>query len=208
MIRAVCAAAAMLAGALTLAAPAGASGPQVNSACLSLQINRTTTAGTGETVRCLVNDQGSYVWTVDTGRTQDPWISDQVEASACRAQGRPDDECRSPVAVAIPLKDNTPGYTFVETDTFACVISQPWVNCMGDFTNPPSQDAYTVQVTRDGDMSWLGGNIGELSGKVTLDRRFYSAQGWIVSTDASGTTFVNVVTGHGMFVSLDNIYGF
>jgi hypothetical protein len=36
----------------------------------------------------------------------------------------------------------------------------------------------------------------------------YRLQGWSILASESGTRFTNDVTGHGMFVSIENSYGF
>jgi hypothetical protein len=36
----------------------------------------------------------------------------------------------------------------------------------------------------------------------------YNLMGWSVSANSDGTRFTNNATGHGMFVSIENIYGF
>jgi hypothetical protein len=36
----------------------------------------------------------------------------------------------------------------------------------------------------------------------------YNIQGWTISASESGTRFTNNSNGHGMFVSIENVYGF
>jgi hypothetical protein len=84
---------AVIAVAVMVAAPAIGDGPPVGSACVSSQVNTTTTSNTGTTVRCLADEQRGYIWMVDTGQTQDPWVADQIAWAACHQQGHTDAEC-------------------------------------------------------------------------------------------------------------------
>lgn len=38
--------------------------------------------------------------------------------------------------------------------------------------------------------------------------RTYVVDGWRIESNTDGTNFRNVRTGHGMFVSIENVYGF
>ena len=81
--------------AIGAAAPAHCDGPEVGSRCLSSQVNTTTTSSTGTTVRCLADEQQGYIWMINTGKTQDPWIADQMAWAACHQQGHTDAQCRA-----------------------------------------------------------------------------------------------------------------
>lgn len=110
------------------------------------------------------------------------------------------------------LEPDEQGYVYIETKSgkTRCQISQTSVGCEAPFTNPPDQDgipANGVTVAADGRFRWLVGNLGDIS-PVTLDYRTYQAQGWTIAADASGTRFTNRRTGHGMFVSIENVESF
>jgi hypothetical protein len=86
---------AVIAVAVIVAAPARSAGPKLGSGCVSGQVNTTTTSDSGIMVRCLADDQQGYIWVVDTGVTQDPWVADQIAWAACHQQGHSDVECRA-----------------------------------------------------------------------------------------------------------------
>jgi hypothetical protein len=64
-----------------------------------------------------------------------------------------------------------------------------------------------VNVTSDGNLRWLVGNLGDIP-TVTLDYRTYAAVGWTIAAADSGTRFTNDRTGHGMFVSIERVESF
>jgi hypothetical protein len=91
-----------------------------------------------------------------------------------------------------------------------CQISRTAVGCEAQFANPPVKDgvpANGVNVTSDGKIRWLVGNLGDIP-TVTLDYRTYEAVGWTIAAGESGTRFTNDRTGHGMFVSIERVQAF
>lgn len=56
-------------------------------------------------------------------------------------------------------------------------------------------------------MQWVLGNLGDIP-VVTIDYLTYQAEGWKIDADVEGTRFTNDRTGHGMFVSIDNVETF
>jgi hypothetical protein len=56
-------------------------------------------------------------------------------------------------------------------------------------------------------VQWVLGNLGDIP-VVTIDYLTYQAQGWRIKADIEGTRFTNDRTGHGMFVSIDNVETF
>lgn len=104
------------------------------------------------------------------------------------------------------------GYVFIETKSgqTRCQISAENVGCEAEFTNSPMRDgqhANGVSITLDGTVEWVLGNLGAIPA-VTLDYLTYQAQGWTIAASVDGTRFTNDRTGHGMFVSVENVETF
>ncbi|OBY31186.1 hypothetical protein [Mycolicibacter kumamotonensis] len=113
---------------------------------------------------------------------------------------------------AIFLPPDDKGYVFIETKSgrTRCQISTPQVDCEAEFTNTPLKDgqhANGVSVSSDGTVQWVLGNLGDIP-VVTIDYLTYVAQGWTIKADIDGTRFTNERTGHGMFVSIDDVETF
>jgi hypothetical protein len=120
-----------------------------------------------------------------------------------------------PEAVPPPgetLSPNPQGYVYIETKSgkTRCQISQTSVGCEAPFTNAPVKDGFPangVNVTADGNVKWITGNLGAIEA-VTLDYRTYQAQGWTIAASEAGTRFTNGRTGHGMSVSIEKVESF
>ncbi|HYB39420.1 MAG TPA: hypothetical protein VEF72_29300 [Mycobacterium sp.] len=115
----------------------------------------------------------------------------------------------TPPAGVIPLQPDENGYVFIETKSgkTRCQIAVDSVGCEAEFTNSPIKDgehANGVNITADGDVQWVLGNLGAIP-TVTIDYRTYDAQGWTITATTSGTRFTNDRTGHGMFVSIEKV---
>jgi hypothetical protein len=115
-----------------------------------------------------------------------------------------------PGAEVLPPTES--GYVFIETKSglTRCQINAESVGCEAPFTNTPMQDgirANGVQITADGDMQFIVGNLGDIPA-VTLDYRTYEAIGWTIDATEAGTRFTNQRTGHGMFVSIEKVESF
>jgi hypothetical protein len=115
-----------------------------------------------------------------------------------------------PGGAVLPPDEN--GYVFIETKSgrTRCQISKRQVGCEAEFTNSPRKDgeqANGVSVSSDGTVQWVLGNLGDIP-VVTIDYLTYQAQGWKIEADIDGTRFTNDRTGHGMFVSIDNVETF
>jgi hypothetical protein len=118
----------------------------------------------------------------------------------------------NPPAGAIPLPPDQNGYVFIETKSgqTRCQIDTASVGCEAQFTNSPMQDgerANGINVTASGSVQWVVGNLGDIP-TVTIDYHTYDAEGWTIAASESGTRFTNKGTGHGMFVSIDNVETF
>ena len=115
-----------------------------------------------------------------------------------------------PAAEALPPDDS--GYVYIETKSgqTRCQIDEQAVGCEAEFTGSPMQDgvrANGVNVTADGTVEWIVGNLGDIPA-VTIDYRTYSAVGWTIAATSEGTRFTNQRTGHGMFVSIEEVETF
>jgi hypothetical protein len=107
------------------------------------------------------------------------------------------------------LPPSSSGYVYIETKSgkTRCQISADNVGCESDFSNPPvvnGEPAHGVEVSSGGSSRWVSGNLGAMP-TTTIDYAVYSAVGWTVEADTSGTRFTNDTTGHGMFVSTDSV---
>jgi hypothetical protein len=128
------------------------------------------------------------------------------------APPRPATPTANPPAGPIPLPPNQNGYVFIETKSgqTRCQINAEAVGCEAQFTNSPIQEgerANGVNVTASGSVQWVVGNLGDIP-TVTIDYRTYDAEGWTIAASESGTRFTNQSTGHGMFVSVENVETF
>lgn len=87
----------------------------------------------------------------------------------------------------------------------------PLVVCEGNFAQAPGSDA-VVRAT--GALDWAYGvNIGASDAALARDvilnyDQTYHINGWTILPSYNGTRFTNDGTGHGMFVSIDNVYSF
>jgi hypothetical protein len=114
-----------------------------------------------------------------------------------------------PAAQVLPPQN---GYVFIATKSgqSRCQLDEESVACEALFTNAPMQDgvrANGVNVTADGSLSWIVGNLGDIP-VVTIDYRTYSAVGWTIDATGDGTRFTNQRTKHGMFVSIEKVESF
>lgn len=107
------------------------------------------------------------------------------------------------------LPPNANGYVYIETTSgkTRCQISADTVGCESDFSDAPvvdGQPATGVEVSASGSNRWVLGNLGAMP-TTTIDYATYSAVGWTIVADSTGTAFTNDATGHGMFVSTDRV---
>ncbi|MBV8861726.1 MAG: hypothetical protein JO259_07690 [Mycobacterium sp.] len=91
-MKALIAAAVAVSVAIGVAPPAHCA-PELGTDCRSWLINKTATSPDGQTVRCLADPQQGYIWVIDTGKTQDPWVADQMAFAAC-TKTYPAAQCR------------------------------------------------------------------------------------------------------------------
>lgn len=110
------------------------------------------------------------------------------------------------------LPTNQQGYAYIETKSgrTRCQLNSQSVGCESQFENSPivsGTRANSVSVDAAGTVHWTLGNLGDIPA-VTLDYRTYSAAGWSIAADETGTRFTNDETGHGMFVALNGVESF
>ncbi|MBI3214676.1 MAG: hypothetical protein HYZ38_12685 [Mycobacterium sp.] len=110
------------------------------------------------------------------------------------------------------LPANDQGYVYIETKSgkTRCQINETAVGCESEFENSPEIDgeqANGVNVTAGGEVRWVVGNLGDIP-TVPIDYGTYSAVGWTIFADASGTRFTNDRTYHGMFVAVEGVQTF
>jgi hypothetical protein len=115
-----------------------------------------------------------------------------------------------PAAIALPPDES--GYVFIATKSgqTRCQLNKHEVGCEAPFTNSPMQDgvrANGVNVTADGSMRFIVGNLGDIPAQ-TIDYRTYNAVGWTIDATSDGTRFTNQATKHGMFVSIGKVEAF
>jgi len=107
------------------------------------------------------------------------------------------------------LPPNAAGYVYIETKSgkTRCQISADTVGCESGFSNAPvvdGQPATGVEVSASGSHRWVLGNLGAMP-TTAIDYATYSAVGWTIVSDSTGTTFTNDASGHGMFVSTERV---
>lgn len=86
----------------------------------------------------------------------------------------------------------------------------------GGFPQAPSESgshSNLAVVRGNGAFNWNIGNIGAdpsaLASDVVLSYgQTFQINGWTITPTFDGTRFANNATGHGMFVSIDNVYAF
>lgn len=104
------------------------------------------------------------------------------------------------------------GYVYLETKSglTRCQLTAEAVGCEAEFQNAPSVDGFPangVNVTADGTVTWVAGNLGDIP-TVPLDYRRYTALGWTIDAGEDGTRFTNDDTGHGMLVRIEGVETF
>ncbi len=153
-------------------------------------------------------------------------VSVGAVVTACHTStpGAPETSAKSPAEPSFPTSSPTVaapdaevlppenGYVFIETKSgkTRCQLNEEEVGCEAQFTNSPVVDggrANGVQLTANGEITWLVGNLGDIP-VVTLDYRTYSAVGWTINAGEDSTRFTNDRTGHGMTVSVDGVQAF
>jgi len=83
------------------------------------------------------------------------------------------------------------------------------VICQGRFVQTGMRGAAAV-TTGDGTFNWdFNGNLAVNDPKTKMSYgQTYNWGNWTIYPDRNGTRFTNTRTGHGMFVSVENVYAF
>jgi hypothetical protein len=82
------------------------------------------------------------------------------------------------------------------------------VVCQGRFAQAPQLGAAAV-TDGDGAFRWEVGNLNVGNPTTTMAYgQTYHHGNWTINPDETGTRFTNDRTGHGMLVSIDNVYSF
>ena len=89
------------------------------------------------------------------------------------------------------LEPSSTGYVYIETRSgkTRCQLSADTVGCESEFTDSPvigGEQATGVEVSSDGSHRWVVGNLGAMP-TTTIDYSTYTAVGWIIDADSSGT---------------------
>jgi hypothetical protein len=78
----------------------------------------------------------------------------------------------------------------------------------GEKFSQPGGD-YSLITTGDGTFRWATGNINTFNPTTVMAYgQTYQSGNWSIFHDQNGTRFTNQRTGHGIFVSVDNVYAF
>jgi hypothetical protein len=95
----------------------------------------------------------------------------------------------------------------VTPDSTIADEGQDAVVCQGAFTQPGAK--FEVMTTGDGTIQWMDANLAVDNPTTTMEYgTTYHRGNWTIYPDATGTLFTNDLTGHGMFVSIDDVYAF
>jgi len=109
-------------------------------------------------------------------------------------------------------------YTYVRTESgkVRCVVSAQWVTCESSgFPQAPIDSSglhfNDAKITASGGFEWLNANIGGAALQNDLILNYGQTQhiqGWTILPSSDGTRFTNDATGHGMFVSIQDVHSF
>jgi hypothetical protein len=95
----------------------------------------------------------------------------------------------------------------VTPDSTIADAGQDAVVCQGAFTQPGAK--FQAMTTGDGTIQWTDANLAVDNPTTTMEYgTTYHRGNWTIYPDASGTRFTNDLTGHGMFVSIDDVHAF
>ncbi len=82
-------------------------------------------------------------------------------------------------------------------------------DCQGPFEQPEAQGYASVGTSGDGTIKWFMSNMSSANPRLKMQyEQTYTWGNWTIYADSTGTRFTNNATGHGMFVSIQNVYAF
>jgi hypothetical protein len=95
----------------------------------------------------------------------------------------------------------------VTPDSTLSGVGPDAVVCQGHFTQPGAK--FNAVTTGTGSFYWEDANLAvdNPTTKMVYGQTYHRGN-WTIYHDASGTRFTNDRTGHGMFVSIENVYAF
>jgi hypothetical protein len=124
---------------------------------------------------------------------------------------------KAPWAIADPAAQQ---YVRTESGKVRCDVQPGTVGCqyLPGFPQAPVDNwgghPDIAKLTSGGAFSWMEGNLAT-GGSASLENdvilnygQSYDIQGWTILPNSDGTRFTNDGTGHGMFVSVDNVSSF
>jgi hypothetical protein len=95
----------------------------------------------------------------------------------------------------------------VTPDSTLAGVGPDAVVCQGDFTQPGA--GFNAVTTGNGSFYWENANLAVDNPTTAMAYgHTYHRGNWTIYHDAHGTRFTNDRTGHGMFVSIENVYAF
>jgi hypothetical protein len=111
-------------------------------------------------------------------------------------------------------------YVRTKTGQVRCAISVDTVTCERNSANgfPQAPKSATgpgnwnlAAIDTAGRFAWNEGNIGATDPATDMVLEYGQQQrlmGWVIEPSSDGTRFTSNATGRGMFVSVQNVYGF
>lgn len=95
----------------------------------------------------------------------------------------------------------------VTPDSTIAGLGEDVVVCQGAFTQPGAR--FQAVTTGDGSIKWQDANLAVDNPTTAMEYgTTYHRGNWTIYSAVTGTTFTNDRTGHGMFVSIDDVYAF
>lgn len=112
----------------------------------------------------------------------------------------------TPTAAATALTPNQYGIVYIRTASgrTICMLETDQVICKAHPSIWP-KDGVIIGV--DGSTRFQSGDFGDIRPQ-TIGYEVYNALGWTIAASSSGTQFTNSRTGHGAFVSAEQVQGF
>jgi len=113
-----------------------------------------------------------------------------------------------PTPAATALSPNHYGIVYIRTASgrTTCMISAEQVACQANQSTWPTNG---VAISTDGSTTYKDGDFGNIAHQIqTIGYQRYTAVGWTIAASSTGTRFTNDRTGHGAFVSVEQVQNF